>query len=652
MRPRLALHVSFAVLASMALLPATVQAAKKRSGPIRPAPRAQAIAAQAEEEATDQAWPPLSGPQPCPHRVLFRNDAGVAVQLQVGPQPRRVVAKDRTLAVCVVADTLDWDVLAPAGWRYGGIAPLAGLRTRTIVLTAPGGTLEVVNQSGDGQRLRLDDRDLGVLPPGGLRRLGPLPPGPHRLLAQGQHGRELRPLQIEVRTGQTTVQTLAPASTVALLRNPLAEAVGVRIDGVDWGRLAARGAWRVLGLPSGRHEARLTGQDSGVQLTVPMRAAATEEASGEATVAWRLHNRTGEVLEVPAALVDQMGATIAPGAELEVRLPRGRYGVTLRGRDSGLAYHRDLPRGPAGAPVQWHIERPTAQLRVVNRTAEAAVVAVGADAGVPLAAGDQRNLVVPAGRLAVVADCLDGTRRLHAGLDLRPGRSASWIVQAPLTAVVVRNDDREPMLLRLDGQPRGELAAGRERRFEMSAGRHTLLVRGKHSGLRAEGEVQVRDGDLTTVAFWPPDAAVRVNADRLPLLVSARAVTLGTVAPGDAASLPVMPGRLAVEVQEGDRSEVWRGSLAPTQQAQVARPALSGVTLEAAWQGAADSAEVWMDDGPAQALGAARLARWAMVTPGAHVLTIRVAGREYRRRVFVDGHAPVRRLLLKQANAG
>lgn len=605
----------------------------------------------------------MAQPPPCPHALSFRNDAGTSVDLQVGSLTRRVLAANVTARVCITADEAAWDVAAPAGWRYGGVADLRDLAQRMIVIVAPGGSVEVINRTGDVQLIELDDASYGSVEPDETRLIGPLTVGSHRLLARGKHGREWRPLLVQATPGATLRVLLTVMPTSAAVINYAKEAAMVRIDGTPWGLLAAGTATQVLGLVPGRHQAQLVGATSGeVRMLVVTAAAASQPPGQSAEIAVHVENLTGEPLHLPAGLRD-FGHVLAIGASADWRLPRRTFGVTLKGEASELDYHFDFSAKDDPAERQWRIERPTATLRVENGAGEPVTVALGtvatgttadakgADGPFSLQSAEFREVVVLAGRLAVAAVTGQTSRRIAVGLFLKPGSASTWIVRAALTAVTIRNEDMESVAVRINGETRGDIAPGHELRFELPPGRHVFGLLGRRTGAVNEGVVLLRDGDVRTSTFTPPGAAVRVgNPSAAPLLVLVRGVQAAQVPEKTRVAVPVTPGRLLVEVRDPatGRTEVWSGLLVPTQQLDVEPPEALDTTIEATFQGNARRVRVWLDDAEPTELLSGEPWRLSGVRPGDHVLHVELDGRELRRRLHVDGHRAVNRFVLRQ----
>lgn len=628
-------------------------AGKKHRPPQRP--RVQHASVDLPAAATPDTHPPLPQATGCPHWLFFRNESGVPLDLQVGPQPRRVLGLDQTARACVTGEHMDWAVAARAGWQYGGVADLRDLTRRTVVLQAPGANVKIVNHSGDVQELSVDGHDAGTVPAGQERLLGPMPAGRHPLLARGKHGREWRAANPKPQPGQTVEVRLDPLATATEVTNTTSETVAVRIDGTPWGTLEPGAAVAILGLVPGRHQMQWIGQQSGEVRALVISASQSSQPPGPSPeVLVHVRNETGEVLQLPPALAD-FGSEIQPGQALEWRLKRGTYGVTARGLTSGLDYKLGMHADRDAAERDWTITRPRATLRVQNGAGEAVTVALADGATRELGVGEGQDLDVPAGRVTIAADAKDTGRRLGAGLFLKPGAASTWVVRAALTAVTVHNQDMEPVLVRIDGALRGQIEPTKDLRFELDPGRHEFALLGRLTGAQAEGTVVLRDGDRKGTTFVPPDGTVHVDHPgrdgKLTVLV--RGVQAAQVAPGSHAAVPVLPGRLVVEVRDvaTGRSELWQGKVAPMQQIEVPEPALETTGLEATFDGSARQVRVWLDDGQPSALEPGKPWRQEGLRPGRHILHAELDGRELRRHVELDGHKPWNRVRLREERA-
>jgi hypothetical protein len=638
-----------ATLLLLAVAPEALAAGKHRPPQRRPTHSATVDLPGA---ATPDTHPPLPQATGCPHWLFFRNDSGVPLDLQVGPQPKRVLGRNQIARACVTGERMDWAVSARSGWQYGGVADVADLTRRTVILQAPGANLKIVNQSGDVQELTLDDHEAGKVKAGEERMLGPLPAGRHKLLARGQHGREWRAAAPVSLPGETATVLLEPLATATEVTNTTQETVGVRIDGAPWGTLAPGAAVSILGLVPGPHQMTWVGEKSGDIRALTVTAASSSQPPG-ASPEVRVHvsNQTGEALQLPEALRD-LGPTLEPGQTADWQLKRGTYGVSLRGQASGLDYKLGMHADRDEPTRDWTITRPRAMLRLQNAAGEPVTVAVADVGAIDLGVGDGKDLDVPAGRVSIAADTRDTGRRLSAGMFLKPGAGTTWLVHAALTAVTVHNEDMEPVLVKVDGELRGQIEPTRDLRFELDPGRHEFALLGLLTGAQAEGTVVLRDGDRKGTTFVPPDGTVLVDhaAHEGTLTVLVRGVQAAEVQPKTRAAVPVLPGRLVVEVRDkaAGRSEIWQGKVAPMQQVRVLEPALETTGVQAVFEGQARQVRVWLDDGEATPLVPGTPWRQAGLRPGRHLLHVDVDGREMRRYLELDGHRAWNRVLLRE----
>ncbi len=604
----------------------------------------------------------------CVHSLLLRNETQEVLEIQVDNSAKRQLLGLGTARTCVKQAKTTWRAEAKPradfkGWLLSGTAIVTGLRGRTVVLREPGGSVELVNHSGDAQLLTLDGSSAGKVKPGQTYLLGPIAPGDHKLLARGKHGRQWRPMELQTRAGETSRIILQPLATTTELLNHTADAVQVLIDGHSWGTLDAHQKVQLLGLMPGKHKAFLIsladGNRSELTLTTTT-GLAEDERSAEVLV--HVDNQSGEDLQLPAALME-FGTVVLAKHRVDWWLPRKTFGLKLKGLDSNLNYKLDMIAKQDPAEKTWVVRRPTVSLYIRNTSGEAALVAITGVGAWQLAQGQTEHSEVPAGRIAVEAELQGSNRHVKTGIWGKPGTSVSWDVRAAITAVTVHNDAREAVVIALDHFTRGQVAPGKDLRFDVQAGVHPLSVRGVRSGLLAEGTVVLRDGDVRTVHFGAIDAAMRLGncakekgncykADkgRAELAIVVHGETLATVAPGKRQQLPIDPGQLSVQVLDttSQRQQVWNGQAVPAQQVELPTPTRETVTVVVELAGQSTSVVAALDDAPLVTVPAHKPAKFLAVTPGEHLLHIRYDGREIRRRVHIDGHRPEHRLILRQ----
>lgn len=631
------------MLALIAVLATLGTAAQARPMPRAKHPSATALP-QAVSESADEG-------DACPHRVVFHNRSSSGLQLRIGAELQRHLAKGITARLCTRAPRMRWQVTAPSGWQIGGDVDVRDLTVRDVVINDPDATLRVLNRSGEDQRLTLDGREVGTVKAGEDHDFGAIAPGDHQLLARGTHSNGWIPSQFFAKVGRTVRVDLRPPNTVADVYNTGADDAALRIDGFDYGELAAGASLRVVGLCGGRHEAVLIGKQTGeVQRTVLRVARAGERHRPSPPTQLTLVNAAGEVLDVPAGLA-RYAAQLDAGTQTRWTLPAGlTFGVTLTGRDSGLTYHFDV-RGRDGGARTWRITRPKAMLRLVNRTGQEVAVLVPGHRVAHMDAGATATLRVPAGRALLVAHLGQDQHQLRTGLVLKPGADATWQIRSQETAVTVVNGYAETVQVVLDGAQPVEVKSQGDLRLDVQPGRHHLDVRARISHTEAAASFQIADGQLRKAYFDPPDGALRVDngVGDAPVVLLARGKQLAEVPKGQAVAVDVLPGRLTAEVRDArsGRAQSWTGSIAPTEQVDLDPPPRAAVDL-ALENGGQRDLRVQLDAGEAHPIAAGQTWQIAGVAPGTHVLTMEVGGQVLRRRIDVDAQRALVRVRLRE----
>lgn len=574
----------------------------------------------------------------CPRTLLLHNQHEADVVLEVGDSGPRWLGAGQTARHCAPTPTVQWTVrasMAAAAWQWRGHAVLAEGERRTVSIDAPMGYVTVTNHSGEPQRISVDGTVLGDVAAGRQLSVGPIPSGVRKVVAASQRRAAFWGTTLTVAAGRTASLSLPRPDALLELHNPFDEIAALEVDGQPLGAVAASARVDVAAMALGRHAVRWIGVDSGTERRQDVEAATGQGAqSAEVTIV--VENLSGEAVEVPAVL-HPWATTLAPGQKAQWRLPRGEYGVRFVGGQSGLVYRFDvLRKGPER--LTWNLKRPTAVLRLVNRSSERVEVDVPVLGPLPIPAGRRAVLRVPAGRMALVARAAGRAEPYKAGLMLQGGDEATWEIRARATYTVCVNRWHEPIDLYVDGLLARRVAAGGELRVPLVEGSHTLEARVPRLGWGERVTLQVRDGDALQTVWMPPDAAMRIdNSDGgEPLQLWAGGVRMATVEPATVSVAPIASARHTVTV-EGVRSGrrlAVEPLLAPAQTTDL--PHLPWASVRVMLRATDGPLQVRLDGGEAVTVDASGTAL-GTVTPGRHVLRLLQGGRDWRVAFTVDG---------------
>ena len=149
----------------------------------------------------------LESASQCPRAIVaFRNASSATLTLTIGEAAPVQIAPKQTQRVCAQEDIVGWQVSSPHGWQYGGRLDVKGLRLREETLIAPGATLQIVNATGETQRLQLDGHDIGKLEAGKQKTVGPVDAGAHTLLARGKISQRRDTKRVRLAAGDLTFE--------------------------------------------------------------------------------------------------------------------------------------------------------------------------------------------------------------------------------------------------------------------------------------------------------------------------------------------------------------------------------------------------------------------------------------------------------------
>lgn len=653
------------IVLALALLALPVEAARRKSQKVPRVVHAQLVG-QPERRPEEPLQPVLPLPEVvtletlpvCPQAVLaFRNAGRTPLTLQVGENSPQTVQPGTVYRTCAEDNIVSWQVTAPdmpgnkdrpgkkAGWRYGGRLDVTGVRLREETLIEPGATLELVNATGETQRIWLDGRNVGQLESGKSRSFGPVTSGQHRALGQGKISRRKDAKQVRVDAGGAATLTWQPPPTWTQIRNREMESAHVVVDGVAFGDVPPGGEVRVLGLGGGKHQAVLTFFPSGQQKRLEVLASPAGSPPGQSPeIEITARNRTGEILDIPLGL-RTWGTEMDVGAVVHARVPRRTFGATLIGRESGLKYHLDVHANQKTDELHWEITRPQALLRVRNETGVAVHVELPNHASMEVGVAEVKAVRVPAGRMSLLAQA--NLRTWKRGMTVPAGREVLWKIAAPLTALIAASGYAEPLMIRLDGGAPLRLLPGKSVRLKAKPGEHTVEARAPRTGTAAKVTLRLQDGERQTVQLKPPTGTLRLTAGTRPLQVFVRGTQVAEAQPGEPLTVPVAAGQVQAEVRDDQgRSSNFLGLVAPTQQVELMIPAADLSALELGWEGTMP-AQLTIDGGPELAVQPGGTLRVDGIARGPHLLAITSAGLNWRRWVQVDGRQAVARVKLR-----
>ncbi len=590
----------------------------------------------------------LESASQCPRAIVaFRNASSATLTLTIGEAAPLQIAPKQTQRVCAQEDVVGWQVSSPHGWQYGGRLDVKGLRLREETLIAPGATLQIVNATGETQRLQLDGHDIGKLEAGKQKTVGPVDAGAHTLLARGKISQRRDTKRVRLAAGDTTTVTWQPPPTWTQVHNHENEAAHVVVDGVGFGDVAAENEIRVLGLGAGKHQVLLTFFPSGKTKKFEIVASPAGEPLGKSPeIAVTVANLSGELLDIPPGL-REWGTVMDVLGTLQVRVPRRTFGAVLVGRDSGLKYRQDFHARTDPDAIVWRITRPMAVLRVKNSTGVPIIVTLPDDQTMAVAIGKMAEAKVPAGRLSLVAKAQVGDRAWTRGMTLLVGKEMLWQVKSKLTGLIVASTYAEPLLVRLDGAAQFKLLPGKSVRMNARPGAHRVEARALRSGTQAVIELDVVDGERRTLTIKPPTGSLKLTAGTQPVTVRVRGVEVAEAQPGEPVVVPVTAGQVQAEVRDDKgRAHTFLGLVAPTQQVELALPAADRAALEIGWQGQA-VAQVSVDGGAEMTLQPGASLRLDGIARGPHLVAIASGGISWRRWMQIDGQQAVARFVLK-----
>ncbi len=583
----------------------------------------------------------------CERQLVLRNVASKPVTIGLPGVAPRLLAGGKTARWCATSPETQWTASTTA-WLYRGQVNIASGERRVITLAVPGATVVVINLTGELQSIALDGAVVARVAPGEQKTLGPIAAGERVLQAKSLRSSAMWATTLKLRPGATSQLRLPAAQGVLRVQNPLSEVAALALDGRSFGNVEPEAKLTALGFAPGGHEVQWLGRDTGkVAREVAQADDPHERASPRVKVA--LHNRTGEILDVPAGLRD-VGTSVAPRAKLSWSLPRGEYGIVLTGQRSGLPYRLDVrKRGPA--LLQWEIRRPVATLRLVNASGQALQAEVPTLGPLPMEPGSRALLRVPAGKLAVAARLPGRDKPLEVKMFLRANQEAVWNIASRSTYVVAKSTWNTPVEVYVDGRRAGTIKPTGDYRIPLVAGRHAIEARVAAMHWRETAQVDVNDGDHGVVRFSPPSGAVHIdNEGGEAVEFWLEGSKIATVSAGRSAMVPAGPGTVHGQVATpGLQPSPRNAKVMPTQQVQVAGPALKAVQVELLNSTGA-AIEVAIDQDGLQALAAEARRQFGPVSVGVHLVRIVREGIDLRGELRIDGSRSAVQLELKPAS--
>ncbi|MCB9728307.1 MAG: hypothetical protein H6744_04750 [Deltaproteobacteria bacterium] len=369
---------------------------------------------------------------------------------------------------------------------------------------APHAEVEVVNRTPERVILTLPPREGETgdrprveveLAPGGSHILADQTPGELQLEARGEPSGLPYRAALTVPAGQRIQWQIQPVRASVRVENATGRLLWVKLENTGREETLPPGATRMLSdLPVEPLRLLVVDRDR----TLVLRR--TLDPGADRTVSWRIVAPTGSVA------VDNRSeeAVVVYADARRVGRVEAGHEVVLTGVPAGVrlleavgARTGHVSRGQRtiedGGSVEWVVANPLASLVVTNQTGEPLLTeGVLAVDEARIAAGARALLRIPAGELDLRLVGEDSSIAWRHRVTAAPGEVLEWRVEPATGSLLVTNTLNEAMVITVDGEERGRIAArGRLSVAGLQAGRHSLRADGMQSGRLLSAERSV-----------------------------------------------------------------------------------------------------------------------------------------------------------------
>lgn len=480
----------------------------------------------------------------------------------------------------------------------------------TFPLSAPMGSLRVVNDWDEPVALSLGESRIATIPPRATHISEYRFAGVLVASATGLRTAGTARTQLEIRDGEVTEWRLSAAGGAIEIENASSVSLIVAVDGEARAVARAGETAKISPLSPGAHRVEVAATEGTLRLARSIHLGGGERARWLVDPRYGTFRVRNSSLEPVLLYLDgQQRRTLEPTEEyVFTQVATGRHSAAIVGLRSRT---RQDTRVSVSAETQatWDIRGPAGRLSVENGSGETLRIFLDAKPQGRVAPGATVVLEpVPAGDWLVEAVGDDTGRVLRHPARIAQGETHSWIARLPEGAVLVVNRSGETLV------PSPALRAqhdtvpdGSTLRFRVPVGRVRLQLRGQRTGLPYALDAVTTDGPELRWEIAPPAGSLVVhNRSREPMRIALDGAVVAEVPDGRDLTLEEIEAGDHVLQASGRGSGavlVWRVKLAPERQAQwTLEPQFARLRV---WNRTSEPLEVSVDDAP-----------FGLVTPG------------------------------------
>ena len=301
---------------------------------------------------------------------------GVLAVISDIPMQVTVVADGRNLGTCAARGAAEFGGLVPGPSRLRALGPDGTVLARTRLkvpetgqatwMVKPGtgreasgdeGSVNVVNQTGERVRLRVDGWDRGEILDKGRRVVSAMVPGEHGVEAYGLQSKRVFQAEVDVDPGAQVSWTILPSLATLTVHDARAEDIRVLLDGSELAVVAA-GESTALKVASGPHrlEARgVTTLAATEHKIVLAPGAETRMELGSPLATLVVTNRQGEPLKIGYG--DRDLGVVLPGDRVTIPdVTPGTLKLTATAIDRPLSWTQPVTL-EAGDVYKWDLKK-------------------------------------------------------------------------------------------------------------------------------------------------------------------------------------------------------------------------------------------------------------------------------------------------------